>query len=382
VSNCFPAIFAPNNYKFKDSDQMKKLMWILLTVIVFASCSNNANQFQITGTLDNAPEGWVMLAKVVDGNFVNFDSIQPDKGSFAFKGEIESPEIYFLVFPEGSGRVQVFTEPGKITVSGNLEEPKIEGSKTQALLDQFQTQLDKNNEERNTIYAEYQQAQSVGDTVTMSAIETRFNQIDDSEIAYILDFAKTNTSSVVTPHVMMRYSYYYELSDLEDVFSTLDPAVENSKYYKNLSETIETLRKVEIGQPAPDFTQNDTLGNPVSLMSLRGKYVLVDFWASWCGPCRAENPNVVEAYRKYNAKGFTILGVSLDRDKDKWLQAIADDQLTWMHISDLKYWDNAAAKLYGIRSIPANLLLDPNGIIVGKNLREQALQDKLAELLK
>lgn len=361
---------------------MKKLVWIFLTVIVFASCSNNANQFQITGTLDNAPEGLLMLARFVDGNFVNIDSVQVDKGKFAFKGEIDSPEIYFLIFPQGAGRLQVFTEPGIITVSGNLEEPKIEGSKSQAMLDQFQVQLDKNNEERNTIYGDYQQAQSVGDTVTMSAIEARFNEIDESEIAYILDFAKTNNASVVAPHVILRYSYYYELSDLEDVFSTLDPAVETSKYYKNLSETIETLRKVEIGQPAPDFTQNDTLGNPVSLMSLRGKWVLVDFWASWCGPCRAENPNVVEAYRKYNAKGFTVLGVSLDRDKGKWLQAIADDQLTWMHISDLKYWDNAAAKLYGIRSIPANLLLDPNGIIVGKNLREQALQDKLAELLK
>ena len=361
---------------------MKKLLSFLLIVIVFGSCSNNANQFQITGTLDNAPEGWVMLAKVVDGNLVNFDSIQPEKGSFAFKGEIELPEIYFLVFPEGSGRIQVFTEPGKITVSGNLEEPKIEGSKSQVLLDQFQAVLNKNNEKRNTIYADYQQAQSIGDTTTMAAIEAQFNEIDETEVAYILDFAKTNTTSVVAPHVMQRYSYYYELSDLEDVFSTFDPSIENSKYYKNLNETIQTLRSVEIGQPAPDFTQNDTLGNPVALSSLRGKYVLVDFWASWCGPCRAENPNVVEAFQKYNAKGFTVLGVSLDRDKAKWLQAIAADNLTWTHISDLKYWDNAAAKLYGVRSIPGNFLLDPNGIIVGKNLREQALHDKLAELLK
>jgi len=139
-----------------------------------------------------------------------------------------------------------------------------------------------------------------------------------------------------------------------------------------------------IGAVAPDFTQNDTEGNPVKLSSFRGKYVLVDFWASWCGPCRAENPNVVNAFNQYKDKGFTVLGVSLDdeKGKQKWLDAIKKDGLTWTHVSDLKYWNNEVSKAYGIRSIPQNVLLDPNGVIIGKNLRGKALLDKLAEILK
>lgn len=138
-----------------------------------------------------------------------------------------------------------------------------------------------------------------------------------------------------------------------------------------------------VGVMAMDFTQTDTAGVPVSLSSFRGKYVLIDFWASWCGPCRVENPNVVAAYQKYHDKGFDIIGVSLDRpnDKDKWLKAIYDDNLTWTHVSDLKFWDNEVSRMYGVRAIPQNYLIDPQGKIVAKNLRGKALHDKLEELL-
>jgi thiol-disulfide isomerase/thioredoxin len=131
-----------------------------------------------------------------------------------------------------------------------------------------------------------------------------------------------------------------------------------------------------------DFTQNDTLGKPVSLSSYKGKYVLVDFWASWCGPCRMENPNVVKAFHQYKDKGFTVLGVALERPDahEKWMKAIHADQLAWTQVSDFKYFDNEAAKLYGIRAIPQNLLLDPQGRIIGKNLRGEALEEKLAEV--
>jgi thiol-disulfide isomerase/thioredoxin len=136
------------------------------------------------------------------------------------------------------------------------------------------------------------------------------------------------------------------------------------------------------GQEAPNFIQNDPSGQPVELKSFRGKYVLVDFWASWCGPCRKENPNVVEAYNHYKNKNFTILSVSLDRDKQKWLQAIAQDELSWTHVSDLGFWNNAVAKLYRIQSIPQNFLLDPDGKIIGKNLRGETLDNFLSQVIK
>ena len=155
------------------------------------------------------------------------------------------------------------------------------------------------------------------------------------------------------------------------------------KKFQELSQKKAQEPKIgDIGTVIPDFEQNDVNGNPVNIKSFRGKYVLVDFWASWCGPCRGENPNVVSAFKKYSSKNFTVLGVSLDKTKDPWLQAIANDGLTWTHVSDLKGWTNAVAQKFGINSIPQNFLIDPNGVIIGRNLRGPDLESKLESVLK
>jgi peroxiredoxin len=143
---------------------------------------------------------------------------------------------------------------------------------------------------------------------------------------------------------------------------------------------VENMKKLAIGSPAPEIALPDPDGNVVPLSSLRGKYVLVDFWAKWCGPCRRENPNIVRAYNKYKDKGFTVYGVSLDRTREDWLQGIREDGLTWTHVSDLKFWQSEAARTYNINAIPFSLLLDPNGIIIAKNLRGEALEKKLSEV--
>jgi peroxiredoxin len=151
-----------------------------------------------------------------------------------------------------------------------------------------------------------------------------------------------------------------------------------------LKDRVAKLKLVAIGQIAPDFTMTDTAGNPIKLSDIysKNKYTLIDFWASWCGPCRRENPNVVAVFNDYKAKGFGVFGVSLDSDKAKWEKAIADDKLTWTHVSDLKKWKNEAAALYSVNSIPANLLVDKTGKIIGRNLREEKLREKIVELLK
>ena len=170
--------------------------------------------------------------------------------------------------------------------------------------------------------------------------------------------------------------------EFASLFATMDKSLQNNKYGKSVTEFIRQQRLSGIGIMADDFSQNDENDKPVKLSSFRGKYVLVDFWASWCGPCRQENPNVVKAFNRFKDKNFTILSISLDNDKSRWLQAIKHDGLAWTHVSDLHGWSNEVAVQYGIQSIPANFLVDPQGRIVARNLRGSELESKLTEILK
>ena len=172
------------------------------------------------------------------------------------------------------------------------------------------------------------------------------------------------------------------LDELKATRAKISSELAGCPYVKDLDGIIKQLENVQIGKVAPEFSLPDTAGVSVSLSDFRGKYVLLDFWASWCPPCRRENPNVVKAFNEYKDKNFTIVGISLDKDKSKWMKAIADDNLAWTHLSDLKYWDSEIPALYGVRGIPANVLLDPDGVIVAKNITGEDLHKKLKEVIK
>ena len=196
-----------------------------------------------------------------------------------------------------------------------------------------------------------------------------------------MDFIKTHPASIAAAWELLHYVTDNTLEESRGLFAGFTQGVQHSTQGKELAERIATLSRVQVGHPAPGFAQADTAGLSVKLADYKGKYVLLEFWASWCAPCRAESPNVLKAYDKFHAKGFTVLSVSLDSDKDKWLQAIHKDGLQWQQISDLKGWKNEVAALYGIHAVPANFLIDPSGKIVAENLRGEALQEKLGQLL-
>lgn len=373
---------------------MKKLLFLLL-VPVFGM-AQSTKEFKIKGELTSF--------KPVDKIFLNYrngdvsvrDSVQPKDGSFKFEGAIAEPlvatlQVKYLQQP-GQEKpkweaTQFFLEPSKIEIAAkdSILNRSVTGSKGQADFEKLKKGEEAYSPELEKLYEGYTAARKAGNKEEMNKIEKEIEAVDEKikEKVYGVFLAK-NANSPVALYALQQYAGWdIDPDKVEPLFKSLPASLQRQPSAVALKDRIDIAKKTAVGRPAMEFTQNDTLGNPVSLSSFKGKYVLVDFWASWCGPCRAENPNVVKAFNKYKDGNFTIIGVSLDRPnaKDKWLKAIHDDQLTWNHVSDLKFWDNEVAKQYGIRAIPQNLLIDPKGMIIAKNLSGEELDQKLSEVL-
>lgn len=364
---------------------MKNLLFVTIISVLIAACSSEPH-YVINGKIEGADSVFFLLQKRSAGQMVNLDSALAVKGSFRMKGgSVKYPEMVLLVARDTRMRTTFYLENSEITITGTLDSlfsAKITGSKTQ---DEYMGFIDSNNalsEKYTAVYNKYQIAQQNSDTDRISQLEKDALAIEDEMKTLQKDFVRNNPSSFAAPSILAQLSYEMEGVEIEEFINAMDTAVANTEIIQSLKERVEKMKAVAIGQKAPDFTMNDPEGNPVSLYSKVGpKLLLVDFWAAWCGPCRRENPNVVNVYKEFNKKGFDVFGVSLDQKKEDWLKAIADDKLTWTHVSDLQYWNNAAARMYAVNSIPANFLLDENGVIIGKNLREEALYEKVREVL-
>lgn len=307
-------------------------------------------------------------------------------GSFTIKGgAVDYPQLVQLVAGTTRKRIAFYLENSDITVTGSLDSlfnAKVTGSKTQDVYDIF-VQANKPLSDLYTrTYQEYQVARKASNPAQLAQIERKADSIQNEMMKLQKDFVKNNPSSYITPSILVSLSYEVTPEELDIMVTSLDSAIAALPQIKSLKERLLVMKAVSVGQKAPEFTMNDTNGTPVSLSSKIGpKLLLIDFWAAWCNPCRQENPNVVKVYNEFHKKGFDVLGVSLDQKKEDWLKAIADDKLTWTHVSDLKYWGNEAARLYAVNSIPSNFLVDDKGIIVGRNLRGADLYNKVKEVL-
>ena len=367
---------------------MKRLLaGSIMIAILFALISCNKKEtggYSINGTVAGADSGWVLLKQREEGKMKTADSVQIKDGKFAFTGKIDLPEVYYLKLKNVDGAFAFFIENAAITMkvyADSIEKSTVTGSVSQDAYVDYQKEAKKFNDNMEVLYGDYMKAKEANDTVLAKNVEKAYDSVQKAQSDFNKDYILKNGKSTVAAYLAISNAYSYTLDDLKAINKAMDPSIAASPYVKKLAERETILGTVEVGQPAPEFTMNDSTGKPISLSSFKGKVVLVDFWASWCGPCRAENPNVVAAFKKFGSKGFTVFGVSLDTDKSKWEAAIAKDGLTWPHVSDLVGWDNAAAKQYGVMSIPANFLLDKEGKIIGSGLRGEDLVKKLEEVL-
>jgi peroxiredoxin len=366
---------------------MKKLLYSIVTVVFMFSCTQSP-QYKIKGNVDGLNSGSAVLSKVVENELITVDSVAINEGAFAFKGSVEQPEFYVITFADTLDGIQLFLENKEINIVAHIDSiglADIQGSELTTIFNDFNEKLFNYNMQFRALYNEYIQANMSGNNKRVKEIEEEYAAAENQQMEYINSFVKENSNNVLAPYITLRYmAYQLEVSELEEIVEGFAPEILETKYATTLNERLEIMKRVAIGQPFVDFTLNDTTGNPLALSTIvdQNDYVLLDFWAAWCNPCRQENPHLVATYAEYKDKGFEIFGVSFDKTREAWVKAIKQDGITWPQVSDLKYWDSAAGKLYAVRSIPHSVLIDKEGIIVAKNLRGEELTNKLEELIQ
>ena len=368
---------------------MKKIALLLTALFTFIACDTNSG-YKITGETKGIENGTKVFLQVQgDNELVSKDTVTVENNLFVFEGTTDLPELGFLTI-EGNNGIPFVLENGAISISFNkdsLQNTKIGGTPENNLFQEFTTKnravYTKINDFQQANQEKFMTAQAAQDTVTMNELmkgmENIQNELKGIPVEIIKNNPKKYLSILLTENSLMQQ--FITIEEAKGYFSNFDKKFEKTKPYQSLEKMIKASSSVEIGQKAPDFSAPSPEGTTISLKESLGKVTIIDFWASWCGPCRMENPNVVAMYNELHEKGLNIIGVSLDKDAAKWKEAIEKDGLVWNHISNLKFWQEPIAETYNVKSIPATFILDSNGVIVAKDLRDEELKAKVEELL-
>lgn len=368
---------------------MKKIVLSLCAIVALYACNSTPEGYSIEGTITGELENGtqIFLKKPVDRKApVDIDTTTIENGKFTFVGVQDSPEIHYIAFEKIGGFIPVVLENGKIVLEVQKDSMAFAEVKGTLQNDLFGDYLEKSRALSGRVLSmqsDMRVAQSSNDTATMNSLRDEYFELQEEAKNYELSYIKENPNALISALLIDKALSTKSLpeDEVKVLFEALTPEIKATTTGKSLAEKFEKNAKTSIGAKAPNFSAPTPTGEKLALNDALGKVTIVDFWAAWCRPCRAENPNVVKVYHKYHEKGLNILGVSLDKKAEDWIKAIQDDGLVWNHVSNVDYFDEIA-ELYNVNAIPATFILDENGVIVARNLRGPELEAKIAELLQ
>jgi len=365
-----------------------RILYFLLLFTCPAFALANPPGYVVQGTLRGKGGGMIyMMEYKGKGNYLYIDSARIEGGKFVMKGSVPYPRNIIVCLNHETPKFGFWLENSVISIEGHfdsLHRARVSGSATQLEYEATRRFLAPYEQNCRTIAQAMNEKKKHGDAIAARQLEHALDSCWADKAAATIQYIKQHPNSYPAASLIKGISYALTWQQLEDVVNSLSPAIRATDEIAAYRERISILRKTDKGNKAPDFTQNNPEGKPVRFYDLLAgkKLVLLDFWASWCGPCRRENPNLVSVYREFHDKGFDIIGVSLDKTKDAWVKAIAEDKLPWTHVSNLQYWNNPIVELYGVSAVPANVLIGADGTILARNLKGDALRKTVQELLK
>lgn len=376
---------------------MKKYFLVFGSVMFFLACNQEPEGYVITGNLSGEVENGtpVYLRRIGETlQPVDVDTTKVENGQFVFTGQpVTSPEVHYVFVDELPGYTPVILENAEIEITAHkdsLGTPKLRGGTQNSFFSDYMESSRALSSRARSIQEDFQKATLGQDQATATSLDEEMKDLQEEAKEYDMVFIKENPNALISVLLVEKAlgSRQFPLDEVQALYDGLSPEIKESTAAKKVLDQLNAMKQqaereksTDVGAKAPLFSGPTPEGKELALADAMGKVTLVDFWAAWCKPCRAENPNVVKVYNKYHKKGLNIVGVSLDKKAEDWHNAIADDGLTWNQVSHLEYFNDPIAKLYNVNAIPAAFLLDENGVIVGKNLRGAALEEKVAELL-